>query len=146
MVHKAKPTVCAMYPLGRCIALTPDILDKIESTDLKPQYFLTEVACGDKTETHTVRDWLCSFGIPVEDAYYIRWNRIAMRASKIIKGVEGTWSTHGLNMLLTLIFNTLYLGYDMDQAFDPQFEERSEKLHEILNTIDPGAGDNANEG
>lgn len=146
MVHKAKPTVCAMYPLGRCIALTPDTLDKIESVDLKPQYFLTEVDCGDKAETHTVRDWLGSFGIPVEDPYYIRWNRVAMRASKIIKGVESTWSTHGLNMLLSLIFATLYLGYDMNQAFEPQFEERSEKLREIFNTIDPETGETANEG
>lgn len=146
MVHKAKPTVCAMYPLGRYLALTPDIIDQIESADLKPQYFLSEVVCGDTSEEHTVRDWLGSFGIPVEDPYYIRWNRIALQASKIIKGLEGRLSTHGLDMLLTLIFNTLYLGYDMKQAFEPQFEARSEKLRAILNLISPETGDDTNEG
>lgn len=140
MVHKAKPTVCAMYPLGRCLAISQDTMSRIETAELKPQFILNEVNCGDNAEEHTVREWLESFGIPVEDQYYIRWQRIAMLASKIIKSVEGSWTPHGLNMLLTLIFNMLYLGYDMDKEFEPQFEERSEELRTILVKIESGTG------
>ena len=140
MVHKAKPTVCAMYPLGRCLAISQDTMSRIETAELKPQFILNEVDCGDNAEEHTVREWLESFGIPVEDQYYIRWQRIAMLASKIIKSVEGSWTPNGLNMLLTLIFNMLYLGYDMDKEFEPQFEERSEELRTILVKIVSGTG------
>ena len=146
MVHKAKPTVCAMYPLGRCLAISQDTMSRIETAELKPQFILNEVDCGDNAEEHTVREWLESFGIPVEDQYYIRWQRVAMLASKIIKGVEGSWTTHGLNMLLTLIYNVLYLGYDMDKEFEPQFEERAEELRTILVKIESGMGGAENAG
>ena len=146
MVHKAKPTVCAMYPLGRCLAISQDTMSRIETAELKPQFILNEVDCGDNAEEHTVREWLESFGIPVEDQYYIRWQRIAMLASKVIKGVEGSWTAHGLNMLLTLIFNMLYLGYDMDKEFEPQFEERAEELRTILVKIESGMGGAENAG
>lgn len=146
MVHKAKPTVCAMYPLGRCLAISQDTMSRIETAELKPQFILNEVDCGDNAEEHTVREWLESFGIPVEDQYYIRWQRIAMLASKVIKGVEGSWTAHGLNILLTLIFNMLYLGYDMDKEFEPQFEERAEELRTILVKIESGMGGAENAG
>ena len=146
MVHKAKPTVCAMYPLGRCLAISQDTMSRIETAELKPQFILNEVDCGDNAEEHTVREWLESFGIPVEDQYYIRWQRIAMLASKVIKSVEGSWTPHGLNMLLTLIFNMLYLGYDMDKEFEPQFEERAEELRTILVKIESGMGGAENAG
>ena len=146
MVHKAKPTVCAMYPLGRCLAISQDTMSRIETAELKPQFILNEVDCGDNAEEHTVREWLESFGIPVEDQYYIRWQRIAMLASKVIKSMEGSWTPHGLNMLLTLIFNVLYLGYDMDKEFEPQFEERAEELRTILVKIGSGIGGAENAG
>ena len=146
MVHKAKPTVCAMYPLGRCLAISQDTMSRIETAELKPQFILNEVDCGDNAEEHTVREWLESFGIPVEDQYYIRWQQIAMLASKVIKSMEGSWTPHGLNMLLTLIFNVLYLGYDMDKEFEPQFEERAEELRTILAKIESGMGGAENAG
>lgn len=146
MVHKAKPTVCAMYPLGRCLAISQDTMSRIETAELKPQFILNEVDCGDNAEEHTVREWLESFGIPVDDQYYIRWQRIAMLASKVIKSVEGSWTHHGLNMLLTLIYNVLYLGYDMDKEFEPQFEERAEELRTILVKIESGMGGAENAG
>ena len=146
MVHKAKPTVCAMYPLGRCLAISQDTMSRIETAELKPQFILNEVDCGDNAKEHTVREWLESFGIPVEDQYYIRWQQIAMLASKVIKSMEGSWTPHGLNMLLTLIFNVLYLGYDMDKEFEPQFEERAEELRTILAKIESGMGGAENAG
>lgn len=146
MVHKAKPTVCAMYPLGRCLAISQDTMSRIETAELKPQFILNEVDCGDNAEEHTVREWLEFFGIPVEDQFYIRWQRIAMLASKVIKSVEGSWTPHGLNMLLTLIFNVLYLGYDLDKEFEPQFEERAEELRTILAKIESGMGGAENAG
>lgn len=93
-----------------------------------------------------MRDWLDSFGIPIVDQYYIRWQRIAMHASRVIKSVEDSWTTRGINMLLTLVFNVLYLGYDMKKEFEPQFTERAEELRGILSKIESGMGGAANAG
>ena len=146
MVHKAKPTVCAMYPLGRCIELTQETMNRIETADIKPQFILNKVECGDNSQEHTVRDWLDSFNIPVVDQYYICWQRIAMHASRVIKSVEDSWTTRGVNMLLTLVFSVLYLGYDMKEEFEPQFTERADELHGILSKIESGTGGAANAG
>ena len=109
-------------------------------------FSLDKVECGDNSQEHTVRDWLDSFGIPVVDQYYIRWQRIAMHASRVIKSVEDSWTTRGINMLLTLVFNVLYLGYDMKKEFEPQFTERAEELRGILSKIESGMGGAANAG
>lgn len=109
-------------------------------------FSLDKAECGDNSQEHTVRDWLDSFGIPVVDQYYIRWQRIAMHASRVIKSVEDSWTTRGINMLLTLVFNVLYLGYDMKKEFEPQFTERAEELRGILSKIESGMGGAANAG
>lgn len=141
MVHAAKPTVCAMYPLGRCLKVSQEMMRNIDTAQLDVQFILSDVNCGDDSEVHSVRDWLASFGIPLDDPYYIRWNRIAMMASRVIKNVEHIWTPHGINMLLTLVYSVLYLGYDMESEFEPQFEERAEELHGILTKIERGLGE-----
>lgn len=146
IVHNAKPTVCAMYPIGRCLAISQDVMRSIDSAELKTQFILTDINCGDGSEEHTVRDWLSAFGIPIDDQYFIRWQRIALLSSKVIKQAESSWSPEGINMLLTLVFNVLYLGYDMDQAFESQFDQRVAKLHGILSMIDPDNGGAINAG
>ena len=143
---QGRPTVCAMYPLGRCIDLTQETMDRIETADIVPLFILNKVECGDNSQEHTVRDWLDSFGIPIVDQYYIRWQRIAMHASRVIKSVEGRWTSRGINMLLTLVFSVLYLGYDMKREFEPQFTERAEELRGILSKIESDMGGAANAG
>lgn len=64
-----------------------------------------------------------------------------MLASRVIQSVEKNWTPYGLNMLLSLVFSVLYLGYDMDREFEPQFEERTEELHGILTKIESSSGD-----
>ena len=141
MVHEAKPSVCAMYPLGRCLQISQEIMDNIDTAHLNVQFILSEFNCGDTSEEHSVREWLASFKIPVDDPYYIRWQRVAMLASRVIQSVEKNWTPYGLNMLLSLVFSVLYLGYDMDREFEPQFEERTEELHGILTKIESSSGD-----
>lgn len=131
------------YP---AINLTQETMDRIETADIVPLFILNKVECGDNSQEHTVRDWLDSFGIPIVDQYYIRWQRIAMHASRVIKSVEGRWTSRGINMLLTLVFSVLYLGYDMKREFEPQFTERAEELRGILSKIESDMGGAANAG
>lgn len=67
-IHKAKPTVCALFPIGRCISFEQK-KEKLTTEDIT--YIFTNPGCGDTSESHTVREWLGEFGIPIEDIYFL---------------------------------------------------------------------------
>ena len=70
-VHQAKPTVCALFPLGRAYLTTKGELI----------YFCQPVTCGSRKETHTVREWLTGFGLSYEDDDALHWMRLTLQKS-----------------------------------------------------------------
>lgn len=87
-VHKAKPAVCAMFPIGRCI--------RFENKNVKnpvamygTEYIFTNPGCGDDSETHTVREWLNEFGISIDDPFFSKWNNTIMKLGSIFRKAEG---------------------------------------------------------
>ena len=64
-VHNLKPAVCAMYPIGRAIRIDTCEAGSKDLQTLTPVYLYNKTACGDASESHTVREWLTMFGIPV---------------------------------------------------------------------------------
>ena len=62
-VHKVKPSVCGMFPLGRYIAFGKDDFGKKELNCGEVKYLLQPIQCGDKSEIHTVREWFGDFDI-----------------------------------------------------------------------------------
>lgn len=62
-VHNAKPTVCALFPLGRSIKLDAKETDPNAIERARIQYIINSIECGDRSEEHTVREWVESFGI-----------------------------------------------------------------------------------
>lgn len=84
-IHKAKPTVCALFPIGRCISFEQK-KEKLTTEDIT--YIFTNPGCGDTSESHTVREWLGEFGIPIEDIYFLLWNDILMKLSAIFRQAE----------------------------------------------------------
>ena len=82
-IHKAKPTVCALFPIGRCISFEQK-KEKLTTEDIT--YIFTNPGCGDTSESHTVREWLGEFGIPIEDIYFLLWNvHFSNRNGKILE-------------------------------------------------------------
>ena len=130
-VHKAKPTVCAMFPLGRCIRMDKNSLGDITTQDVR--YILDPPGCGDKSETHTVREWLQSFNLPLEDEFFVAWNRCLMKLSSQFKKLE--------KMQVNMVplwqgrMVLLYLLYDTEQDFMPQFESHVNKVMEMVDTL-----------
>ena len=68
-VHKVKPSVCGMFPLGRYIAFGKDDFGKKELNCGEVKYLLQPIECGDKSETHTVRDSAFRFTDFARDPY-----------------------------------------------------------------------------
>lgn len=131
-VHKAKPTVCALFPIGRGIA--QKIGSTAASTAKDIRYFLTDPGCGDDTETHTVREWLDNFGLPVEDEFFIKWQRCLIELSQRFQKLEKKLGDDmGPIWSLTGIF--LYLMYNMEKPFEPQFKAYLGEVYEMIHEL-----------
>ena len=135
MVHNAKPTVCAMFPIGRCLVgenLREGIRD-ISKT--KIQYIFTNPSCGDKSGTYTVREYLESFGIPADDEYFMEWQRTVLHTVNILRKAEKEVRMDVMEQVWSAAFAGLYLHYDTRADFMPQFMENVEKFSSVMDQI-----------
>lgn len=145
-VHKAKPVVCAMYPIGRCVLHDKNTADKGVAAGAKVEYILNPVDCGDKSETHTVREWLEEFGIPEQDEAFLKWQTFMMASAKIIRRLEKILSDDLMNKIWTAFGSVIYMNYETDKNFLPQFEENAESVLRLLRGMDEMAKGVKNDG
>lgn len=135
-VHKAKPAVCAMFPIGRCLKME-ETAGKDITTDAI-LYIFQNPGCGDETETHTVREWLESFGMSVEDEFFIEWQKVVTELCLIFRKVEKMLSPNTMMMVWQSAYVGLYLHYDMSVDFMPQFTENAKKVLDTMHTAFEG--------
>ena len=131
-VHKAKPTVCALFPLARAF--------KLESKEGKADpkeviYLLQESGCPAKKEKHTVRQWLTDFGIPLVDQYHADWTNLISELSLKCQELEKKLSDSEMNTVYNLIMVGVYLNYDTEQDFDLQFNENRIHTVEFIDAV-----------
>ncbi len=128
-VHDCKPTVCALFPLGRVALNSKDGQPLKEGETPEVKYILNDHSCGSAKKVNTVRSWLAKFGIPEQDEFYLLWNKVLMSlAPAVMKLEEEKVSEPVLEMLWGAIYETLYLHYDTSQEFMPQFQAVADKL------------------
>ena len=77
-VHDCKPTVCALFPLGRVAINRTDDQAPGEGEMPTIKYILNDHSCGSAKKVNTVRSWLAKFGIPEQDEFYLLWNKVRM--------------------------------------------------------------------
>ena len=137
MVHGTKPTVCAMYPIGRAV------MKKSEDNHITArniQFIFNNPGCGDKAETHTVREWLEGFGIPVPDEYFVKWQQTISDVGMLLRKAEKTLPADEMPLLWSAVFAQLYTHYDIRDEFLPQFEENAALLLATMRSILDGKG------
>ena len=127
-VHRAKLTVCAMFPIGCCLKVEADAVGTQSVLATQTQYIFNDPGCGDGKETHTVREWFGEFGIPLEDAFFVKWHQTILTLSQIFRESEKRASTHLMELAWTAAFVGLYLNYDMEQEFMLQFEKNAQEV------------------
>lgn len=134
-IHSVKPAVCALFPLGRYVALDAkkDISASMENATVK--YLLQPLDCGDDSETHTVRDWLAGFDIALEDEFFIKWNTAISQFGDALKKLEKTQDMLSMVEIWGVTRVILYLKYDIQKPFIPQFEENVEGMLGLLNDV-----------
>ena len=135
-VHKAKPAVCAMFPIGRCLKMDEKEVKDITTEDIL--YIFQHPGCGDESETHTVREWLESFGMSTKDEFFIEWQKIVTELCLIFRKVEKMLSPNTMMMVWQSAYVGLYLHYDMAADFMPQFKENAKKVLHTMHTAFEG--------
>lgn len=131
-VHNFKPTVCAMFPIGRMISGTKDNLQQGEK---KIDYVFTAPNCGDKKETHTVREWFEKFNIPLADEFFLEWSEVLFNIANSLCDLEKHVGDKSMSLVWDLVFKSLYMVYETDKEFFPQFEERTQNLLRMLDML-----------
>ena len=121
-IHEAKPTVCALFPLGRAYIAPKD----------KLVYFCQPLTCGSDQKTHTVREWLADFGLSYEDDDTLRWLRLAPRLSLWMLHKESSMSDAVRNAAWAIMQNLCYFQYDIHQPFSEQFARNTDILLQML--------------
>lgn len=122
-VHNAKPTVCALFPLGRSIKLDAKETDPNAIERARIQYIINSIECGDRSEEHTVREWVESFGIPIHDNDFI-----ALELHK--------YDSRVMRMrILLLIFSTASDGANMEPFFDAKIWVKPKWSHPLKEEV-----------
>ena len=118
----AKPSVCALFPLGRLTVFGEEGF----------KYFLQPATCGNKNQSQTVREWLDEFGLKehIATMWHKKMGEISMLMRKAYE--KANFNRMDINAILLL---TLYVFYDLEQDFEPQFERNLDKALEIASHL-----------
>lgn len=134
IVHNSnsKPAVCAMYPIGRCLVTGQKTSWRKEFQMEDTIFLFTGTNCGDGSESHTVREWLESFGIPVADEFFIKWQNLILEISETFRKMEKTAGIDTMHMLWSAAYAGLYLHYNTSKEFLLQFDENAKEYLAFL--------------
>ncbi len=136
-VHDCKPTVCALFPLGRVVVGRKPGEPITDDADIQVRYIINDYTCGSAKRVNTVRSWLAKFGIPEHDEYHLLNTRVTMRLSETIRRMEKLHCTEKvLSPIWDAVFALLYLDYDTSVDLMPQFQAAAEKLMELSSGLE----------
>lgn len=135
-VHDCKPTVCALFPLGRVAVGSKDDGQPGLGQELQVKYIINDYNCGSAKRVNTVRSWLARFGIPEHDEFYLLWSRVLTTLTMAaMKMEEAKVSEPTLNMFWSTVCQILYFQYDVARDFMPQFQAAADALIHLGETL-----------
>lgn len=121
-VHDCKPTVCALFPLGRVVWFDRTLPLEQQLDNIQVRYIVNDIDCGSAKRVNTVREWLARFGIAEDDEFFIRWNRLFIRTSSVMRKLEEAHCPPALLVVFwRSVYKDFYLNYDTSKEFMPQF-------------------------
>ena len=135
MVHDVKPTVCAMFPIGRYLPLPADDDFPENPEKMSVGYIFNNPECGDGSETHTVREWFHDFNIPLKDDYFFTWTKTQATLRRHLRFLEEHLSEKTMLRIWNATLITLYLNYDITEDFQTQFQQNSDVILSLIETL-----------
>lgn len=121
-VHQAKPVVCALFPLGRVTAPNGDML-----------YFSQPVNCSAEKIKVKVKDWIELFNLKETEETAKLWGQVVIKLSMGKRKYK--LSPEEEKIVNDMIFSLLYLSYDLEKEFLPQFRKSIELAENYFESI-----------
>lgn len=130
MVHNSKPSVCAIYPLGRMVI----------NGDNHFSYFTQENCCPgcNGAEEHTVREWVGSFNLEQRDPECIKWNGLLDKMARFMLKNEKKMTEGIKKVVHQTMFVLLYVGYNTDNSLVDEIEKADitfDRVVELYETV-----------
>ena len=136
-VHKAKPSVCGLYPLGRSVRYVLDELGNPDMEKSKVMYFHSGCFCGSQNGHQTVREWLEEFHLLESESFFILWSQVVAETSMFLRKLEKmTTNQYLVCMAWDMVCMMLYIQYDTKKEFAPQFDRNVQQLRKIIVDIE----------
>lgn len=140
-VHKAKPSVCGLYPLGRTIRYVADEKGRPDMEKSEVIYFHSGCFCGSQTGHQTVREWLEEFHLLESESFLIQWSQVLMETSQFLRRLEKMITDQDImNMTWSMVYVLLFIQYDTGKEFQPQFDSNVEELRKHITAIESMGG------
>jgi len=127
IVHKLKPVVCALFPLGRLYSA--DTARK----EQKISYFRKGHSCGSRYKTQTVRQWLKKFNVPEDNDFMKTWGAFMQIASDFMQNTIKELPDEQKGTICAELLFILYFNYDTNKEFMPQLESNITQFKEVMN-------------
>lgn len=137
-IHHVKPAVCAMFPIGRTIRVLPKDYGKT-ITAKQVKYFFFDPHCGDKSEVHTVREWLRDFNIRTNDEYCF-FQTCNIRFTLTFAKAYEKISEEMVEKIQQLIISKYYLEFDLKKDFFKQFKKNMHDLEMFFRFLERVSG------
>ena len=136
-VHKAKPSVCGLYPLGRSVRYVLDELGNPDMEKSKVMYFHGGCFGGSQNGHQTVREWLEEFHLLESESFFILWSQVVAETSMFLRKLEKMTTNQDLVcMAWDMVCMMLYIQYDTKKEFAPQFDRNVQQLRKIIVDIE----------
>lgn len=122
-VQSMKPTVCAIFPLGRMSIPGEDGF----------RYFRQPITCAGREsgEKHTVREWIDSFHIQERDAETKAWTALFTAVSLVMRQLRPD-SAFQLSEHVAAVTRALYFDYPLNAPFVDSVRENAHILVAML--------------
>lgn len=88
-----------------------------------------------------LREYLESFGIPVPDEFFKKWQQAILEMGNIIRKIEKTVSKENMEQVWTAAFLGIYLHYETKKDFMPKFDVNIQKFFDVMDLAFSEGGD-----
>lgn len=129
-VHKMKPSVCALFPLGRVY----------NGETKEVQYILQDINCGLKDRSQSIQEWIDAFNLNENIDLSKKWSSILFDLAGLMSKMSDSLSEGTLKMLYNAIYQELYL-YVPEQPFEAQLDEHRDRIGKLCQVL---KGENLN--
>ena len=132
IIKDMKPTVCRLNPLGRVIHFVDS--NGTTKVDYINPNKMRVCTCG-LGKRYTVKDWLRKNNLE-DNTIPVKWTETIRYINEEVSYFQTIFSQEKtLHALYNSIYICMYMSYNLDKEFEPQFFNKIEELKDLFKTL-----------